>query len=287
MAHHAITDAESPGFSYYEDSDVYSYETLSSNTALEGTFFEDWCVDDGFSLSFGPLTAVGGDGIDVIHGEVDNYVLDLELTAVKKPVLQYGDGYQDYGGMSSYYYSRERMEAVGTLAIDGTAFPVTGQAWFDHQYEVNKTSNAYLEYDWFAIQLDDFREIMIPVIRADGVPYSLVGTSYTDQNCNTVELAPEDVIVTPKDDWYSTASGNTYQMGWDITLKNISNGECVTDLNLEITPVMVNQEVITSTVSIPVMPPLFYYTVDIPDYWEGAAIVTGDAQGRAYVEMKR
>jgi predicted secreted hydrolase len=242
MAHHALTDVGGQSFHYRVD--------------LAGT--APAVVPNGFNLSVGGLTAVGGNGRDTLHGTVDGYTLDLELEAQKSPVLQHGTGYTDYSfGGYTYYYSRERMTARGTLGLDGGTEPVTGTAWFDHQWGDLQPAIGK-GWDWFALQLDDRREIMLFIVRVNGQQV-LVGGSYVDQNCTKSEIGPTEFVVTSLGTW-SPRAGCTYPLGWTITVRGMT---------LTVTPVLQNQEVRSAFVT----------------YWEGAATVSGDATGRAYIEL--
>jgi predicted secreted hydrolase len=245
MAHHTITDIEAGTFSY----DLrYGFGGLPD-------------VVDGFSLSLGNWTATGGGGNDHLRASVNHYVLDVELAAVKPPVLQHGNGYTDYDfGGYTYYYSRERMAARGTLEVAGETRYVTGWAWFDHQWG-SMFEAVQVGWDWFAIQLDDGREIMLFALLKDGEP-TLLGGSMTDGRGETTEIASHEFAVTAVSSWTSPATGCTYPSGWEVT---------VGDLSLIVTPVLEEQE-------LPV--PVAGLT-----YWEGAATVNGDATGRAYIEL--
>ncbi len=216
-------------------------------------------VERGFALEVGAHSAVGVAGEDYLEGEVGVYELELVLSPVKPPVLQHGDGYTAYGfGGYTYYYSRPRMAARGTLTIDGEPLAVEGTAWFDHQW--GSLSGAVdTGWDWFAIQLDDSREIMLFTVRADGSE-ALAGGTYTDAACQSAEIAPDELEVTPLGEWTSPHTGCTYPSGWAISVR---------DLELMVTPVMEDQEVDALVVR----------------YWEGMAEVSGDSAGRAYVEL--
>ncbi|MDF1563189.1 MAG: lipocalin family protein [Deltaproteobacteria bacterium] len=245
MVHHALTDLE--------DGTFHHTSGLELGVPPE--------VPGGFDLALNGQTMVGGGGHDVLHGEVDGYLLDLRVDAIKRPVLQHGVGYVDYPfGGYTYYYSRERMSASGTVTLpDGTVLPVTGTSWFDHQW--GPLGDAIdLGWDWFALQLDDDREIMIFVVR-DLSGDLLVGGSLTGADCETTEIGPSDFSITPKRTWTSPNGDQaTYPLGWTIT---------VFDETFEVEPVMDEQEVDA----------MFFW------YWEGAATVSGDATGRAYIEL--
>ncbi len=243
MAHHAITDIAGQNFDYDVQFGMWTPVAL----------------EQGFNLAMGPLTARGFGGVDILHGELEGSALDLELRATKAPVLQHGDGYHDYPfGGNTWYYSRERMQADGTLLINGEELPVSGTAWFDHQWgALGNAANA--GWDWFAIQLDDNREIMVTVVHDATGPLMYAG-SYTDAECNTTDLQAEDIEINALAEWQSPQTGCTYPMGWDLR---------VGDLNFTVTPVLENQELVSREKT----------------YWEGAATVSGEASGRAYIEL--
>jgi len=214
-------------------------------------------TEGSFDLASSGQTAKGGNGHDTLSAAFDDQGFALSLTSTKAPVLQHGDGYHDYDvGGYTWYYSRERMAATGTVTVGGEQRPVTGEAWFDHQWgDLLATSTE--GWDWFALQLDDGREIMLFLVNgADDV----IGGSITDDGCHTREIAPDELTVTAHGEWTSPASGCTYPMGWDVTIG---------DETFVITPVREDQELPNS----------------FKTYWEGASVVSGAATGRAYVEL--
>ena len=115
-------------------------------------------------------------------------------------------------------------------------------------------------WEWFGIQLDDGKEIMLFVFNGvDGKPF-LAGT-IEDVDGNARELKAGDFTISPLGEWTSPVTGCTYPSGWAIS---------VSGLSLTVTPVQDDQEI--------------PYPIT---YWEGDAIVTGDMSGRAYVELAR
>lgn len=213
-------------------------------------------IDNGFAFDVGGNTASGGDGHDALHGAVETSTWDLALASQEPAVIQHGDGYTDYAvGGYTYYYSREHIAATGTVTVDGEPRTVTGDAWFDHQYGdlIAATGSGW---DWFAIQLTDGREIMLFLTRDSG---NVIGGSLTEGGC-THEITPDELQVTATGDWTSDVTGCTYPQGWDVE---------VAGTHLVITPVLADQELAN----------------DMKTYWEGASTVSGDATGRAYVEL--
>ena len=243
LAHNGITDIDDGTFHYF-------IELVSMQPVVFGADLD---------LEQGPMTAKGAAGREVLHGEADGYVFDLQLKNRKAVVLQHGTGYIDYDfGGNTYYYSRERIDAEGTLKIDDQTLQVTGSAWFDHQWGAPGKVFGDHSWDWFAIQLDDNRELMVFSLRHQGIE-ALRRGSYTTANCQTTKLMDDDISITATGEWTSPASNWTYPSGWTIEAAGMT---------LTVTPVIKNQELL-----------------GFPIYWEGAAIVTGDATGRAYVEL--
>ena len=257
-------------------------------------------VPDGYFLQINKACVQGGDGLDMIHGEVDGgYVFDLKLESTKDPVLQYCTGYIDYSDFfdseaESYYYSRERMKIKGWLLVpDDGWLKVTGSGWFDHQWgDQIKLFGQDIRWNWFAIQLEDGCDIMVYVMLKGDNPENLELVlshgSFTYPNGHTFELEGKDITITPTGAWESVQyPGCFYDMGWDIEIripKNqrrcVSNSgfKCGDCYNLRVEPVFENQETVGS----------------VSTYWEGVATVTGtrgtrgksgSVKGRAFIEM--
>ena len=56
------------------------------------------------------------------------------------------------------------MTATGTVTLDGTAVPVVGDGWFDHQwcYFIAVGGGGW---DWFAINLADGTDLTLSLVR--------------------------------------------------------------------------------------------------------------------------
>jgi predicted secreted hydrolase len=247
MVHSAITDIDGNAFHHF-------------STSLPGDLP---VTANGFEFSAPGHSIKGGAGHDELSAKGTDFGLSLTTETTDRATLQHGTGYTDYSfGGYTYYYSRERMDAKGTLTLGSDVYSVTGTAWFDHQYgDIGSAVNA--GWDWFAFQLDDHREMMLFVVRQKGTQV-LVGASVTDGTCGTKEVPAADVSVTSLGTWKSPHTTCTYPAGWTVKVK---------DETFTVTPFIGDQEVYTST----------------PIYWEGASSVVrqsdGKQVGRAYVEL--
>ena len=227
--------------------DGFEYEVAYAHGELPAA------TTDGFELQAEGASAVGGDGSDRLIGAVEgaSWLLDLSGT---RTVLQHGDGYHEYEDGYTWYASRPRMTVAGALTIGDDTKTVSGQAWFDHQWGdlVAQTESGW---DWFALQLDDGREVML-FLELDG---DLVGGTVSD-GFGACEVLPQEFTVVELGEWTSPETGCTWPMGWEVT---------VLDEVFTVTPTREDQELASS-----------YRT-----YWEGAVMIDGDQTGRGYVEM--
>jgi predicted secreted hydrolase len=250
MAHQSITDVAQGTFSY----DV----RIAPGYPEEGA--------NGLLLSADNSTAadnstgfLASDGMqNVLTGSAGAYEVALDLIPAKPPVLNLDGGFGELvPGLSTYYYSRTRLDAQGTLQKGGETIPVKGTAWFDHQWgDLFKTLE--IGWDWFGIQLDGGMDIMLFVIR-DQETGPVAGGTIVDSQGRYETLQPGQFQVTALSQWKSPDTGCTYPSGWVISFG---------DQQLTVLPEVQDQEIPSP----------------IP-YWEGTATVSGALRGRAYVEL--
>jgi predicted secreted hydrolase len=195
---------------------------------------------------------------------------DLALTSRKPPALHDRDGWIDFGpGGGSYYYSRTSLAASGQLTLDDTTVPVTGEAWFDHQWG-DFISVGGGGWDWFAVNLDDGTDITLSLVRdADGT-YPLIYGTLVEPTGTTRHLTQDAFTVTTTARWTSPRTGADYPAGWSIAIP----GE---HLAIDLRPTVSDQELDTRGTTGVV-------------YWEGSQVVTARRDGaavggQAYVEL--
>lgn len=220
-------------------------------------WLEDWEVS-GLS-SDGSALRLSAHGSEV--------ALDLELEALR-PLVGHGDRglspKSEEPGNASYYVSYTRLSARGALEIRGERRSVSGQAWFDHEWSTSALGPGARGWDWFSLQLDDGRELMLfQIRREDGSLEPVSGGTLVEPDGSTRRLGMEDVRLEVLDHWTSPASGARYPAAWRLSLPAHA-------LELRVRPVLADQEMRTSFV-----------------YWEGAVDVdvAGAPGGRGYVEL--
>jgi len=223
--------------------------------------------------------AVGGLTIEARLSEAEalaaggEFGLTLAFPASgRPPALHGGSGWLDFGPAGgSYYYSLTRLKGAGVLSLDGADVPVTGTAWFDHQWG-DFISVGGGGWDWFAVNLDDGTDLMISLVRAADGSYPLVYATLVDPDgrARHLDSTAFEVEADPARTWSSPATGATYPAGWTI---RIPSEAVVIDLE----PAVADQELDTRATTGVV-------------YWEGSQLVraTRDGEpigGEAYVEL--
>jgi predicted secreted hydrolase len=228
---------------------------------------------DPFHVWSGPWTAESAGPqtfplrLRAAHGDT---AVDLVVQEGKPPVLQGDRGLSRKSaepGNASYYYSLPRMPASGSLRLDGRSFTVRGEAWMDREWSTSSLGQDQIGWDWFALQLDDGREVMLYQLRRrDGTPDPASSGSLIDPRGEPRALGAGEFSIAPLSHWRSPHSGTVYPSRWRLRVP----GE---GLELEVTPLLADQELNLSF-----------------RYWEGAVAVRGTRRdtavtGRGYAEL--
>ena len=216
-----------------------------------------------FNFTLGDWQMSGSDGRDHLKASGTGFSFDLKLTNAG-PVLYHGGigliGLGDAG--SSYYYSRPRMNLAGRLTIAGKTLPVSGQAWFDHQWGDFRTGE--LGWDWFALQLDDGADIMLYRLRdRRNRPVLSMGTYSRSGGADV--LKESDFQAEPSTTWRSNKTGITYPVVWRVRIPS-------RHVDVRIKPIAQDSEIDARTTT--------YNT-----YWEGAVTIEGSHRGRGFLEV--
>jgi len=204
----------------------------------------------------------------------EKFDLSLTLAPTKGPISHGEDGYSRKGAEpeeASCYYSFPRMAATGRVRIAKNSYLVTGQGWMDHEFSTAPLAEGVSGWDWFSIQLDDQRELMMYFLRlATGGLHPASSGTLIGPGGQVEHLTRTDLWAQATRHWTSPATGAIYPLAWEITLPGHA-------MQLQLTAALDNQEMIT-TGSTGV------------SYWEGSVTVNGQASGvpvtgRGYMEL--
>ncbi len=260
MAHLALTDVDAGRF---HARDRWARGALDLGGA-SGDPFRVWLGDwiaEGRALAAQPMRLRAGDG---------DLRIDLALSAAKPPVLHGERGLSPKSaepGNASYYYSLTRMPVSGDVQVGGRAFPVEGLAWMDREWSTSALAPDQVGWDWFALQLDDGRELMLYRLRQrdGGIAAASQGTLVAADGV-TRALDRDAIEVVVLDHWVSPRGATRYPARWRLRVP-------AAGLDVVVTPLLPDQELDLAV-----------------RYWEGAVRVEGTADGRplagaGYVEL--
>lgn len=154
-------------------------------------------------------------------------------------------------GLSYYSFTRNRV--AGRLQTGVHAEEVTGEGWFDHQWGQNYDLLKGLGWNWFGLQLDDGRELLISQKRMDSTEANSPAKAFLIDKNHTLR-STEHITMKPVRYWKSILTGNRYPVQWLISIPGFS-------MELRVQPFMNKQEM-------PIIGPL-------RAIWEGAVYLTG------------
>ncbi|MBT8066873.1 MAG: carotenoid 1,2-hydratase [Gammaproteobacteria bacterium] len=258
IAHLAVTDAEDKEFYVAQRYSRGAVGLAGAQAAPFRVWIDDWEM-------------AGKTDSDTWRLRANDKAIgvDLELTALKPPILNGIDGLSQKSAdpnNASYYYSITRLQTEGQLRIGERSFEVSGLSWLDREWSTSALAANQVGWDWFALQLGDGSELMYYGLRrTDGDRDTASAGTFIDASGRAAHLTAEDVDITVLDSWESP-EGGTYPSRWRLQVPRF-------ELALTVTPVISDQELFTTV-----------------RYWEGAVDVEGQhdevsVEGRGYVEL--
>lgn len=195
--------------------------------------------------------------------------IELELSPQKPIVLHGADGISAKGaeqGNASVYTSYTRLAARGELSLDGKLHTILGSCWFDHEYGTSVLGKDVRGWDWFGLQLDDGRELMLFYLRhEDGSAQPASAGTLIASDGATTHLSREDFTINASGAWKSPHTAATYPNVWRVQIP-----QQAIDLTLE--PSIDDCEIGSKSKS-------------GVTYWEGPVRISGSQTGRGYAEL--
>ncbi|MBS1270701.1 MAG: hypothetical protein MAG794_01667 [Gammaproteobacteria bacterium] len=261
LAHASVTDIET---GQYLSGERFARGALGLAGASAQPFrvwLEDWRLEG----------RVDGDGSLEGHtvAATGRFGFELAIRNARPPVAHGDRGMSTKGpaGNASYYYSYTRLDARGTVRVDGEPFDVTGSAWFDHEWSSSTLTAGQSGWDWFSLQLSSGADLMVFRLRNESNPTrDFYSGTFVDAFGNTTNLASEQISMEPLDHWTSNRTGVRYPRRWRVSVPRLN-------LMLVTEPRLNDQEFVHSF-----------------RYWEGAVRVAGRHDGvrvggQGYVEL--
>ena len=261
FAHFAWTDAAARRFTYEEKMHLGLPGVAEAAAGGLAVSNEDWSARE-------------SGGAHRLHAAGSGWELTLSLTPAKAPVLHGAQGLSRKGpGEDEYsrYVSITRLSAAGKMTRGKVMEPLTGAAWFDHEWGPGALPRGIAGWDWFALQLDDGSEVMLYRIRkAAGGATDFSSGTFVPARGSPATIPWNGVSLVETKTWTSPRSRARYPSGWRIAVASLG-------LEVRVEPLVEDQELVTER------------STGVT-YWEGACRVSGTRKGKpvagnAYAEL--
>jgi predicted secreted hydrolase len=271
MAHAAVTDPEGEGHVFSEA--TWRAVPLLGGFGAPGDSTLAWCRAPTGTDDIWRITYV--DGSLRLRARDDRRGLRFELDCrpTRGPVFHGNDGYSPKTAdrkTGSLYFSQTRMKTEGTVYRNGRPVPVTGDSWLDREIFTDTLADDQTGWDWFALQFEDGRDIMLYRLRNDQGGESFALGTLVDADGTTTALSGDAWSLEASATWTSPETGSEYPVRWRLRVP-------AANLDLELQAVIPEQENVSSRTGI--------------HYWEGAVTAKPFGEknsgwiGRGFVEL--
>ncbi len=192
------------------------------------------------------------------------YRVELSFDQPRGPILQGDRGFSrksESEGNASYYYSFTRMQAHGHILLDGERYQVTGLGWLDREWSTSVLDAGQTGWDWFALHLDDGRDLKVFQIRRDdgSIDAASAGMLVATDG-STTPLARGDFELQPLRSW-EDGDGGSWPVAWRLRIPKAGiDGRVVARHDDQLNRLAVR-------------------------YWEGQVCLDGPVPGCGFLEM--
>jgi predicted secreted hydrolase len=207
-------------------------------------------------------------------GRAGGFALDLHLVPERPPVVHGHGGVSQKTageGNASHYYSFTRMASRGKLVLGADTLDVEGRSWMDHEFSSDQLRGTVAGWDWFSIQLDDGRDLMLYELRRPGGGLDTCSAGTLVEADGRARYVPYgDFETASTGAWRSPHTSGRYPSGWIVRLPKEA-------LELRLEPALEDQELVAKSMG-------------GLAYWEGSVRVSGTSgdrrvTGEGYVEL--
>ena len=259
MGHFAVADPAGDRFLEAERFTRGAAGLAGAESDPVRVWMDDWTLEQTGDSVFPLRLAAGG----------PDAAVELEFVPEKPLVLQGDRGLSRKGddpGNASFYYSFTRLRTEGVVRIDGVEHRVTGRSWLDREWSTSALDSTQAGWDWFALQLDDGRDVMVYRLRGrDGSTDPLSKGVLVARDGAARPLDVDDFSLEVVETWRSPIDGAEYPSVWRVRVP-------AEGVDLRVRPILRDQEMNVTV-----------------RYWEGAVdlldVGSGVPIGRGYVEL--
>ena len=212
-----------------------------------------------------------GSGFDFdMRDDAQDMSFSLSTHPGKPLIFQGPNGYSrktQSGSGASQYYSFTRLRTSGELSLDGHTWQVSGESWMDKEFFTSVLAPQQVGWDWFSLQLDDQREVMLFLLRHEDGSSDFASGTVVYADGSTAYLDGIAFSVASDERWQSPHTDGVYPSRWRLSIAQ-------ENLDLEVVVEMADQENRSRL-------------IDTLYYWEGAVrlLQNGAQVGKGYVEL--
>ncbi|MDK2821253.1 MAG: hypothetical protein PWP31_1218 [Clostridia bacterium] len=186
----------------------------------------------------------------IVHLVGDDIIIDFLQFCPQKPIALIGNSCKPN---KLYYYSFTRNHIEGRIKKGNIIENVTGEGWFDHQWGRDYNITFKKDWDWFGIQLDDGRELLLNQFNSIKRKQTFNPMANLIEPNGKVKFT-RNVQYYPLKYWKSPFSKAVYPLEWKIVIPAFG-------MQMNVSPNFYMQEM-------PIIGPL-------QAIWEGACLILG------------
>lgn len=198
-----------------------------------------------------------------VHDPAGPFEVELEFDAPRGPILQGDQGLSrksESAGNASYYYSFTRMQAQGRMLLDGEELALSGLGWMDREWSTSVLDAGQVGWDWFALHLDDGRDLMVYQIRRDDGSIDGAGGVVVSVEGGSEVITGADFSLDPLAFWRDER-GADWPVSWQLRVPSLGIDGRIDARH----PDQLNRLALR--------------------YWEGRVCLQGSVPGCGYLEM--
>ena len=156
-----------------------------------------------------------------VRSDSAGFAFDFTLNTTQSVLLQGDAGYSLKGPQHtdptfSRYYTQPQLSVSGVLKQQGTALPVRGTAWLDHEWSDSLLPPGAVGWDWVGMNLADGSALTAFRLRAADGRTVYAGGSLRSASGSFRNFAADEVTFTPHRVWTSAASQARYPVEWTL-----------------------------------------------------------------------
>ncbi len=156
-----------------------------------------------------------------VRDDAKGIAFALSTEPLKPLVFEGPNGYSrkdDAPGAASLYYSFTRLATTGTLELDGEVWQVDGLSWMDKEFSTSSLGEDQVGWDWFSMQLDDGRELMLYSLRRSDRQVDYRQATLVDAGGRARHLRSAEWHVRVTGRWRSPETDADYPSQWQVEL---------------------------------------------------------------------